>query len=243
MGRMRSPERDRARKIYLREKGKIAPRAIAAELGIKPELVRKWKNQDQWEAELKKPHRGGQAGNKNAEGHGAPRGNQNSVTHGAYATPRLDAMTEEQRRSIEEIVAEFDGNAARELQRLEAKRLDLENRIAALRDVPEDKDEAIYVDRKTVVKLPGSAKMEYLSKSSAFTRRMTLEAELNKVDGRIIKLLDSIRAAQAEGRRMELDRDRLRFHRERAMGAFSVPEEQDGDEEDDGDGGADIVEE
>ena len=60
---------------------------------------------DSWAAELEaqKPprKRGGQPGNKNAAGAGAPHGNRNAETHGAYSTVRLADLPDEQREYIE----------------------------------------------------------------------------------------------------------------------------------------------
>lgn len=58
---------------------------IADELGIKPEMVRKWKHYYKWE-EQEDPRPGAPKGNKNAKGNkgGAPKGNANAVKHGLY---------------------------------------------------------------------------------------------------------------------------------------------------------------
>ena len=67
--------------------------------------------------------------------------------------------------------------------------------------------------------------MEYISKSSPFSRRMTLEAELNRVDGRIIKLLDSIKSQEAERARIDLERERLEFNKQKIKGIFNMDED------------------
>jgi uncharacterized protein YjcR len=43
-----------------------------------------------------KRRRGGQPGNKNAVGHGAPRGNKNAFKHGAYERLTIDTMTDDE---------------------------------------------------------------------------------------------------------------------------------------------------
>lgn len=53
MPRVRSPNRDKARDIYLNSKGKVKLKDIAAELGVSDTQIRKWKNQDKWDDELK----------------------------------------------------------------------------------------------------------------------------------------------------------------------------------------------
>lgn len=215
--------KERAKKLYFRENGKITPKEIAQKLGTTPEKVRKWKYEGKWAEELEKPRKGAPRGNRNAAGHGAPEGNTNAETHGAYSTPRLELLDEATRKEIEELQGTFDGNALRELKRLEAKRADLERRIGALQNLPEDQAELL--DRTMTMTLPDGGAMEYISKSSPFSRRMTLEAELNRVDGRIIKLLDSIKSQEAEGKRLELERERLEFNKQKARGVFNFGED------------------
>lgn len=53
MARERSPNRDKAKKMYLDSKGEIKLVDIAATLNIKDSQVRKWKSQDKWDDELK----------------------------------------------------------------------------------------------------------------------------------------------------------------------------------------------
>ena len=93
MARDRSPERDKARQIWLDSGGTMTAREVAEKVGAKPEQVRKWKSLDDWNAalEAQKPprKRGGQPGNKNAAGAGAPMGNKNAETHGAYSAVRV----------------------------------------------------------------------------------------------------------------------------------------------------------
>lgn len=219
----KSEVRERARALFLQKNGAITPKEIARELGTTPEKVRKWKYQEKWAEELDKPRRGAPRGNRNAAGHGAPPGNVNAESHGAYSRPRLKLLDEDTRREIEGLTETFSGNALRQLKRLEAKRADLERRIGALQELPEDRAELL--DRTMTMKLPDGGKMEYISKSSPFSRRMTLEAELNRVDGRIIKLLDSIKSKEAEQKRLELERERLEFSKQKIKGIFTMDED------------------
>ncbi|MEK4195997.1 phage terminase small subunit-related protein [Paenibacillus sp. FSL L8-0323] len=98
MGRERSPERDKAKQMWLESGGTMKLKDIAAALVVGENKVRKWKSIDHWEEELKwnvppvskgsvpiemkgnAPHRGAPKGNKNAVGNrgGAPPGNQNA---------------------------------------------------------------------------------------------------------------------------------------------------------------------
>lgn len=46
MARVRSPNRDKAKQIYLNSKGSLKLKDIAKELGVKDSQIRKWKSQD-----------------------------------------------------------------------------------------------------------------------------------------------------------------------------------------------------
>ena len=53
MPRSRSPNRDKAKEMYIASKGKAVLKEIAAELGVSDTQIRKWKNQDNWDGILK----------------------------------------------------------------------------------------------------------------------------------------------------------------------------------------------
>ncbi|MCD8052232.1 MAG: phage terminase small subunit [Clostridiales bacterium] len=221
MPRKRNPARDKALEIWLKKKGKITPTEIAEQLGVTAKQVREWKCKDKWEDKL--PKRGGQRGNRNAAGHGAPKGNTNAQTHGAYSFPRVENWTEEERARLEQMPTEFQPIANQQLKRLLAKQEELERRIAALDDEDEE-NPALFLDRVTTMKLPNGGEMKYKMESSAFSRRMVLEAELNRVHGRIQKLMDSIRTWEEAQKRMALEREKFTFTKQKTLGQFNMDE-------------------
>lgn len=97
MARSRSPNRDKAKELYIESNGTMKLIDIAAKLNLSDSQIRKWKSQDKWEQELKGAlpkdksnvtnKKGGQPGNKNATGNcgGAPKGNKRAETHGFFA--------------------------------------------------------------------------------------------------------------------------------------------------------------
>lgn len=101
MPRQRSPNRDKAKQIYLKFNGKVKLKDIAAELNVSDSQIRKWKNQDKWDETLKvtlpnknslnsnvtKRKKGAQPKNKNSKGHvsSVPKGNKNAETHGFFS--------------------------------------------------------------------------------------------------------------------------------------------------------------
>lgn len=92
MPRARSPKRDQAYQIWLDSGGNKKLKDIAAELEVSETQVRKWKNQDRWNSNVTNPNsnvtkrkHGGQPGNKNAAGHGAPKRNKNAEKYGFFS--------------------------------------------------------------------------------------------------------------------------------------------------------------
>lgn len=306
MARDRSPERDKARQIWLDSGGTMTAREVAEKVGAKPEQVRKWKSLDNWNAalEAKKPprKRGGQPGNKNAAGAGAPMGNKNAETHGAYSAVRIADLPPEQREYIEGITLETEANMLTELRLLIAKEADLQNKIAALEGADPD---TLYIDRVVEMRTPKgqdrlkqqreklealqreedsllwdmdaesgkpptrqqekklerlqreiaalqdttgdkareleesayNVTMQTVIKASAFDRAMKLEAELNKIHGRIIKLLDSIKGYELESRRVRLEERKYNLAKQKLSGAFEIdPETGEINDETEGDG-------
>lgn len=103
MPKQRSPNRGKAKKLYLDSKGQIKLIDIATQLGVSDSQIRKWKNQDQWDKYLivtlplnddsnsnvtiQKKY-GPPYGNKNAKGNkggSAPQGNKNAEKHGFFS--------------------------------------------------------------------------------------------------------------------------------------------------------------
>lgn len=231
MAKARDPKRDEAWELFKKKKGKITPKEIAEKLGIDPKRVREWKCKDRWAERL--PKRGGQPGNKNAKGNsgGAPKGNRNAETHGAYSIPRIESWAEDERERLENLPVQFDSLAESQLKALLAKQFDLEKRIAALSDDEGNQDgegaadqEPLYLDRIMTMMLPDGGEMKYRSESSAFSRRMTLEAELNRVQGRIQKMMDSIRTREETQQRFQFEREKFEFNKQKTLGEFCVDE-------------------
>ena len=71
--------------------------------------------------------------------------------------------------------------------------------------------------------------------ASAFDRTMKLEAELNKIHGRIIKLLDSIKGYELESRRVRLEERKYNLAKQKLSGAYEIDTEtgEINDEQDD----------
>jgi uncharacterized protein YjcR len=86
MSRSRSPDRDKAVKLWLKSGRQMKPAEIAEKIGVSASMVRKWKSMDEWD-KLPEPKPGAPRGNRNAKGNkggSAPLMNENAVKHGLF---------------------------------------------------------------------------------------------------------------------------------------------------------------
>jgi hypothetical protein len=67
--------------------------------------------------------------------------------------------------------------------------------------------------------------MQTIIKASPFDRAMKLEQELNKVHGRIIRLLDSIKSYELDSRRIELEERKYRLAKQKLTGEYEIDPE------------------
>lgn len=237
MARERRPERDLAFELFRKSKGRLEVKEIAKKLNIKAATVSQWKYRDKWEEKLKEKRRGGQFGNKNAEGAGAPKGNKNAETHGGYSSIDLNNLPEEDQAYISNLSLDTETNFKNELQILLAKEKDIRRRLEALDYEPEDK---LYLSRESEMQavpkpeqlegLEPEERVERISKlqptlktitrDSKFERQQKLLVAFDRIHGRIIKLLDSIKTYQLDCKRIELDQQRYELTKEKVKGAF-----------------------
>lgn len=237
MARERRPERDLAFELFRKSKGRLEVKEIAKKLNVKAATVSQWKYRDKWEEKLKEKRRGGQFGNKNAEGAGAPKGNKNAETHGGYSSIDLNNLPEEDQAYISNLSLDTETNFKNELQILLAKEKDIRRRLEALDYEPEDK---LYLSRESEMQavpkpeqlegLEPEERVEKISKlqptlktitrNSKFERQQKLLVAFDRIHGRIIKLLDSIKTYQLDFKRIELDQQRYELSKEKVKGAF-----------------------
>lgn len=128
MARERSPDREKAKQMWLESGSTMKLKDIAVALSIGETQVRKWKSQDKWATDLNSnvtnkskgnvTKRGAPKGNKNAKGNrggappgnkraignkgglGGPVGNKKAVTTGEFETIWMDALEEDEQDLI-----------------------------------------------------------------------------------------------------------------------------------------------
>lgn len=238
----RSEKRDTAKAEYIAKKKKgeeVSLRALAGELGVSYQTLRNWKAADKWEEALPKKKRGGQPGNQNSKGKrnaagshdGAPPGNKNAEKDGAYSAVFFDMLSAEELKITESVPLGGREALEHEMKILKFREHKILAKIAEYESQPED---ALFVSSLLDMRTPGgrgkdkkdgaNQTMGMYSKDSAFSRVLKLQEALYKVQGRIAKIADSLRALEESDRRMALEKQRLEILRMRATGAVDVPD-------------------
>ena len=153
-------------------------------------------------------------------------------------TPKGQERLKQQREKLEALQREedsllwdMDTEGGKPPTRQQEKKLErLQREIAALQDTTGDKARELEESAYNVT-------MQTVIKASAFDRAMKLEAELNKIHGRIIKLLDSIKGYELESRRVRLEERKYNLAKQKLSGAFEIdPATGEIDDETEGDG-------
>lgn len=150
MPRARSPDRQRAFDLWIESKGQRELKDIAAELGVSPEQVRKWKHADDWDGKtvkvtlpngkghVTKRKKGGQPGNRNAVGNsgGGPPGNKKALRHGAYERVMGDLLEDDEAEIFSDDCTgtDVEGELRRTLAALNAKEVRLVKRINQIKE-------------------------------------------------------------------------------------------------------------
>lgn len=226
---------DAARADYIerRAKGeKVNLRELAERAGLSYSYVRNRKRDEKWDEAIPPKKRGGQRGNKNSKGKrnaagshkGAPLGNTNAEKDGAYSAVLFDRLTDEEKELLEKTPLEVRAALEHEMKILKFRENKILSKIA---DYEAADDGAVYLSAMTEIRGKNNTTMRF--SDSAFKRIQSLQEALYKVQGRIAKITDSLRALDERAARLELERQRLDILRMRAANSVDV----DGVEPDD----------
>lgn len=226
----RSEKRDTAKAEYVarRSRGEeVNLRELAERMGVNYKTLRDWKVKDKWDEAVPPKKRGGQPGNKNSKGKrnaagshkGAPTGNKNAEKDGAYSAVFLATLSEEEKMLVEATPLEVREALEHEMKVLKFREHKILSKIAEY----EAEDEgAVFLSTTTEIRGKNNTTMRF--SDSAFKRVQSLQEALYKVQGRIAKVTDSLRAMEEHAARMELERQRLDILRMRTSGTVDAPE-------------------
>ena len=224
MARAPDARAEKARELFLSGKKLIE---ISELLDVPEGTVRSWKNRYHWEnATLQKKNRnvakkkGGQPGNKNAEGHGAPEGNKNAVTTGEFETLLFDCLDEEEKDLVAAVPVDKEKLLIQEIQLLTVRERRMLKRIDSLREL-----EFTTVKRKKGIE---KGKETNLDEDHAVLGQIqSIEEALTRVQARKQAAIDSLHRYGVDDTKLELELMRLELATLKIAG-------QETEQEDDG---------
>lgn len=228
MARARSPDRIKAEEIYLKNNGNIELVKIAEMLERPDGTIRGWKNKDCWDEKLngtfqekdnkkverskpKKRKRGGQPGNKNAVGHGAPKGNKNNYKHGLYETIYWDTITEEELQMVQNMHYEEERLLEEQIALLTIRERRLMKSIEEKKNAKGGLALESVVSRSLEIK-GNIIKGEQQKQTETTTRTIStfeviqkLEAELTRVQARKTRCIEALNKIRLERQKLASD--------------------------------------
>lgn len=219
---------DAAKAEYIRRRAngeKVNLRELAEQVGLSYSYLRGRKQKDKWDEAIPPKKRGGQKGNKNSKGKrnaagshkGAPPRNKNAEKDGAYSTVFLDSLTEEEKKLVESTPLEVRAALEHEMKILKYRENKILSKIGEYEKADED---TAYLSTMTEIYGKNATTMRF--SDSAFKRIQSLQEALYKIQGRIVKITDSLRALEESAVRFDLERQRLDVLRMRGTGSAEV---------------------
>ena len=212
MARARDPNRSRAFEIYKEHAGKIDLVEIASQLNISPGTIRGWKSKDSWDTQLNgtfhkntersKRKRGGQPGNKNAEGHGGtgPPENKNALKTGEFETLFFDCLDPDEQKLIQAVQPDKEQLLLQEIQLLTVRERRMLKRIESLKLLEQASNREEVQENDEFEKAPpGMSVTKY--KSGMEKGKPTLLREYEGILGQIQSIEDALTRVQARRQR------------------------------------------
>lgn len=201
---------------------------IASQLGVPEGTVRSWKNRHNWDCNVAKEKRnvakrkGGQPGNKNAEGHGGtgPPQNKNAVKTGEFETLFFDTLNPEEKQLASLIQPDKEQLLLQEIRLLTVREHRMLKRIESLRKL-EEQEPAAGSDEENIP--PGMSVTEYssgiekgkpteLKKYEGILGQIqAIEDALTRVQTRQQKAIETLHKFGYDDARLELETMRFEF--------------------------------
>ena len=217
MARAPDARMEQARDLFLEGKKLIE---ISDLLKIPEGTIRSWKNRYDWDnATLQKKRnvakrKGGQPGNKNALGAGAPENNKNAVTTGEFETLLFDCLDPEEQRLTQAVPEDKQKLLMQEIQLLTVRERRMLKRIDLLRQSPDDSEEVsgdetgmTVVSRKTGIEKDKDTDLrEYQGKLGQI---QNIENALTRVQARKQAAIDALHRYGVDDARLEIEMMKL----------------------------------
>lgn len=181
---------------------------IASQLNLPEGTVRSWKNRYKWDCNVAKEKRnvakrkGGQPGNKNAEGHGGtgPPRNKNAIKTGEFETLFFDCLDPDEQKLIQAVQPDKEQLLLQEIQLLTVRERRMLKRIESLKLLEQSSNlEEVQEDDELEKAPPGMSVTKY--KSGMEKGKPTLLREYEGILGQIQSIEDALTRVQARRQR------------------------------------------
>ena len=214
MARAPDARMKQARDLFLEGKKMIE---ISELLKIPEGTIRSWKNRYDWDnATLQKRKRnvakrkGGQPGNKNALGAGAPEKNKNAVTTGEFETLLFDCLDPEEQRLVQVVPEDKQKLLMQEIQLLTVRERRMLKRIELLRNAADEENKSVVGEtgmtavghKKGLEKDKETDLFEYRGKLGQI---QNIEDALTRVQARKQAAIDALHRYGVDDARLELE--------------------------------------
>ena len=217
---------------------------IASQLGIPEGTVRSWKNRYNWDCNVAKEKRnvakrkGGQPGNKNAEGHGGtgPPRNKNAVKTGEFEALFFDCLEPDEQQLIKKVQPNKEQLLLQEIQLLTVRERRMLKRIEMLKNIeqsaadenaePEERVPAgmsVTGYRSGIEKGKPTVLKEY---EGILGQIQSIEDALTRVQARRQRAIEALHKFGYDDARLELATMQLEFE----MSKQDVQQEETGDD-------------
>lgn len=212
MARQRSPNREKAFEIYKEHGGNITNREIAAILNEDEKAIAVWKGRDKWNVVQQSKEccttkgKGGQPGNKNAAGNGAPERNKNAIKTGEFEALFFDTLKEDERQLIGMIKPDKEQLLLQEIKLLTIRERRMLKRIDELQHSSVDVEKAVGMTavkyKVGIEKDKGTDLTEY---SGILGQIQSVEDALTRVQARQQRAIDTLHKMGIDDAKLKLE--------------------------------------
>ena len=213
MARAPDGRMEQARELFLEGKKLIE---ISELLQIPEGTIRSWKNRYKWDCNVANSKRnvakrkGGQPGNKNALGAGAPEQNKNAVTTGEFETLLFDCLDPEERQLAKAVPEDKMQLLLQEIQLLTVRERRMLKRIELLRESADEIGTVVYGDSgMTVVSrkigIEKGKKTDLLEYQGKLGQIQSVEDALTRVQARKQRAIEALHKFGYDDARLELE--------------------------------------
>lgn len=188
---------------------------ISEILNIPEGTVRRWKHSYKWDSERsdkksERSHkkRGGQLGNKNAYGHGAPEQNKNAVKTGEFETLLFDCMDPEELQLANAVPLDKEQLLLQEIQLLTVREHRMLKRIEGIKNTVEHLENGA-VDGMTMVSFKSGLEKGNITELKEYQGKLgqiqTIEDALTRVQARKQRAIETLHKFGYDDAHLELE--------------------------------------